>query len=269
MPEAVAIGPLLLATDRLIALGSIALFLGIASLADKREGRRISRAATTAVLFGFLAARVAYVARHWAIYGDDPLSVLAIWQGGVNPLAGIVTASLVLVILLRTLRERVGAGAALCVSVGAWLLATALATTVSHGPFPRGITLWTTAGRPLKLDEYRGKPFVVNLWATWCGPCRRELPMLAKAAAANRDVPFLLVNEGESAATVDAYLKREGMTAGPVVLDPSRDAARALGAAGYPTTAFVSADGQIVRIQLGELSRASLEEGIDLMRKHR
>jgi len=140
---------------------------------------------------------------------------------------------------------------------------------VTYGPFPYHLTLTTPSGAPLPLARFRGRPFVVNLWATWCGPCQRELPMLDAAATRNRDVPILLADQGEAPAIVTGFLTREGIGVSNVALDPARGLSQAFKVAGYPATAFVAADGTIVQLQLGELSRAALADGIDMARKHR
>ena len=131
------------------------------------------------------------------------------------------------------------------------------------------MTLVDTDGRPLPLARFRGHPFVVNLWATWCGPCRRELPMLAKAADREGEVPIILADQGESAQAVSAFLSREAVASRHIALDTQRQLSTAFDVAGYPATLFVAADGTVVRLQLGELSRAALTDGIDMARKHR
>ncbi|WP_238534364.1 TlpA family protein disulfide reductase [Advenella kashmirensis] len=64
-------------------------------------------------------------------------------------------------------------------------------------------------GQMHNLQDLRNQKVVINLWATWCGPCRREMPMLEQAARQNPDVRFLFVNQGESAATIENYLRQE------------------------------------------------------------
>jgi hypothetical protein len=93
--------------------------------------------------------------------------------------------------------------------------------------------------------------------------------MLDAAASRHGDVPILLADQGEEPVTVTGFLAREGIGTGKVALDPARALSQTLEVAGYPATAFVATDGTIVPLQLGELSRAALADGIDKARKHR
>lgn len=110
------------------------------------------------------------------------------------------------------------------------------------------------------LAASKGKRVLVNLWATWCPPCQREMPVLQKAQAARPDVHFVFVNQGESAQQVAAYLARSGLQLRNVLLDAKGDAGTALGHRALPTTLFFDAEGRLVDTRLGELSEASLAE---------
>jgi len=268
MGGAVVLGPLMLAVDRGLAVLCIAVFLGLMVLAGRLRYPRMSTVAPSVIGVGLITARLGYVASHWSSYADAPLSMFAVWQGGFSALAGIIGAAATFVIRLGRTRALVTGWGALATAGGLWFGLQALIPPVTYGPFPYRLTLTTPAGAPLPLSQFRGRPFVVNLWATWCGPCRRELPML-DAAASRGGVPILLADQGEDSATVSAYLTRERIGAAHIALDPARSLSSAFQVAGYPATAFVAADGTIVQLQLGELSRAALTDGIDMARKHR
>lgn len=269
MGNAVAIGPLLIAMDRGLAILCILLFFGIAALAGRWGTTRFAGVATSAVIAGIVAARIGYVADHAAIYVDAPLSTLAIWQGGFSAPIGIAGAAALLVLRLGRSRDTSVGLAALAVPSVLWFVVQAIVPPVDHGRFPFALTLADTSGRPVPLERFRGRPFVVNLWATWCGPCRRELPMLDAAASGGSGVPILLADQGEAASTVTGFLTHEGFGAEHVALDTTRSLSSAFKVVGYPVTAFVAADGTIVQFQIGELSRATLADGIDMARKHR
>lgn len=97
----IALGPLVLSTDRLLAMLAIASFIGLMSFLTRKSLRPSSNAATAAVVAGLVMGRIGYVAMHIPSFSDDPLSALAIWQGGFSMIAGIVGAALVLVVTLR------------------------------------------------------------------------------------------------------------------------------------------------------------------------
>ena len=115
-------------------------------------------------------------------------------------------------------------------------------------------------GRPVDLAALRGRPVVVNFWATWCDPCVREFPLLRQAAATHtRDrlaVVGVLTNDRPAAAR--AFVRRHRAT-WPVGLDPAGDTAAAWGAVGLPHTWFIRPDGTLASHQLGELTQAALD----------
>lgn len=161
-------------------------------------------------------------------------------------------------------------GAILILGVG-WLWFTRVplnAQPDNLGPEPAigypapGFTLATLDGDTFSLDELRGAPVVLNFWATWCGPCRRELPAL-QAAAERYDGEVLIVgvDQGEDASTVQAFADELGLTF-PVPLDGELDVAHDYNVKGLPTTFFIDADGVIRHIWTGEMNSVTLAEGI-------
>lgn len=269
MDSGVIIGPLMLAADRGLAVLCVVIFLGLATLADRYSVTRLSAVATSAVLAGLVTARIGYVAAHWSIYADAPLAILAFWQGGFSGVEGVFGAAVMLAVGVHGKRALAMAGAVLTVPTVLWFALQALIPPVSYGLFPYKVTLVTQAAEPVPMERLRGRPFVVNLWATWCGPCRRELPMLEHAASGGSAVPILLADQGEAPATAAGFLAREGIGSDHVLFDPASALSRVFEVAGYPATAFVAADGTVVELQLGELSRAALADGIDMARNHK
>src|SRR3546814_20828824 len=82
------------------------------------------------------------------------------------------------------------------------------------GQAPPEISLEQLEGPPIALAANSGKPRVVNLWATWCPPCRREMPVLAEAARDAEDVEFLFVNQGEGPRSEERRVGKEGVGTG-------------------------------------------------------
>lgn len=124
------------------------------------------------------------------------------------------------------------------------------------------LRLMTLEERPARLSSYIGVPVVLNLWATWCPPCRREMPVLEEAQTAFPDISFVLVNQGESAQQAKAFLESEGLNLKDVLLDPSSGAMREMRTGGLPTTFFFDAKGRMVDLHLGEITMADLKDKI-------
>lgn len=266
MPETVMVGPLALPLDRLAAIVSIWAFVGLAGRIAAQDGgdRAVARAGWGAVVVGLLAGRAAWVIGNWPAYRVAPADIVAFWQGGLALWPGVAAAALVVGLSVRRSRGRRALLAALAGIALIYGAATMVLERQAVRPLPRGIVLTALDGRRLELDKLRGRPFVVSLWASWCPPCRREMPMMA-AVAAQAPMPVLLVNQGEGSAAVRAFLARQGLTERGVALDPGGALARATGAAALPTTLFVGADGRIRFVQAGEISRAGLLRGLQAL----
>jgi len=110
----------------------------------------------------------------------------------------------------------------------------------------------------LTLAELHGQPVVVNLWASWCPPCRREMPVLLQARSAHGQVRFLWINQGEQPEAVTRFAAQHALPIADVLLDPSSQLGLTLGHKALPTTLFYDADGHLRAVRAGELSSATL-----------
>jgi peroxiredoxin len=153
---------------------------------------------------------------------------------------------------------------------GAWLWgsqpvgqpATALAADPAVGRPAPDFSLATLAGDTFTLSAQRGKPVVLNFWATWCQPCQRELPALQQAAERFGDsVVIAAVDQGETAETVQRYVEKLGLTF-TVPMDGEQDAAARYNIHGLPTTYFIDAGGVIRSVWVGEMNSIILAEQI-------
>lgn len=121
-------------------------------------------------------------------------------------------------------------------------------------------------GNTVRLSDFRGKPVVLNFWATWCPPCKQELPDFNQAAETYKDeVVFLMVNltdgQRDTVASVKAFVADNGYTF-PVYFDTAYSAANAYRVSSIPTTYFINAKGEAVNYKVGMVSAAELENGI-------
>ena len=254
------LGPLAIATDRALALVAVWAFVSIGAIVAARTGTKSGRVTWIAVVIGIVAARIGFILENLSAYMIEPWTMVAIWQGGFSPWPGVAAAAVTIVAMLGRQRATAAMIAALA-SLSLTHAAVAAATAPDAKPLPVGIGLETLAGRSISLDSMRGQPFVLNLWATWCPPCRREMPMVLDVAKGS-SVPVLLVNQGEPAGRVTAFLSINDMPGDAIVLDTTQRVAAATGARAYPTTLFVDGAGRIVRAHAGEISRAALTAAI-------
>lgn len=251
-----------------LSVALLALALALGWLTTRRLANHMpalpARAATgllaDSVLAGLLMARLAYVGWWWRDYLDSPWSVIAIGDGGFYIAAGVPAAVLFVLWASRArhaLRRPVLAGLVMAMAV--WFTAQGLVRLLqASAPTLPGITLTRLDGRPLALSSLQGQPVVLNLWATWCPPCRREMPMMTDLAANTPGVDFVFANQGEEAAQVLAFLEAEGLPAEGMIRDPRNRLMATLDAVGLPSTLVFDAKGRLVAAHTGEISRAAL-----------
>ena len=123
-------------------------------------------------------------------------------------------------------------------------------------------------GRSYRLSSYRGRVVFVNFWATWCEPCRRELPAFEQFAAAQGadGAAILAVNIGETPDQVAAFFEQYGVKALPVLLDDTLDVYGAYGIERLPTTFVLDPAGTVRYKHLGEITAADLEAYVARLR---
>ena len=130
-------------------------------------------------------------------------------------------------------------------------------------------TVYDAEGREVRLSDYFGKPIVLNFWASWCGPCKMEMPdFQEKYLELEGEVHFLMVNmtDGarETVETATAFLAESGFTF-PVFFDSAYEASAIFGVYSLPTTLFIDKTGIPIAQATGAIDAATLQKGIDMI----
>ena len=142
------------------------------------------------------------------------------------------------------------------------LIAAEGAAYPAVGRMAPGFRLPTLDGGSFQLSDQRGKPVVLNFWATWCGPCRNELPAIQNAAEHLGDqVVFAAVDQDEAADLVQSFVDEMGLTF-TVPMDDGGEVGLVYNVRGLPTTFFIDRNGVIQSLWMGEMNSVTLAENI-------
>jgi len=114
-------------------------------------------------------------------------------------------------------------------------------------------------GRHINLAALQGQPVLLNFWATWCGPCRLEMPEIVRATATNADLVVLAINVQEEMAQIQPFAEEFQMTL-PVVRDTDGALRNLYEVRGMPTSVFIDREGKISTIWTGILTRKVLQD---------
>jgi peroxiredoxin len=168
---------------------------------------------------------------------------------GVGLLAGVVMAALTLVNPAATLGSG-GSG-----------VPTPVPDRVAEGQPAPEFTAETVSGEQVALSDYAGRPVILNFWATWCAPCRVEMPALQAASEryADQGVVVLAVNALESRDRVMAFMDELGLTF-PAVLDPKGEIIDLYEVRVFPTTIWIDDQGVVRAEHLGALDDALIDD---------
>ncbi|MDZ5724126.1 TlpA disulfide reductase family protein [Acetobacterium sp. K1/6] len=131
-------------------------------------------------------------------------------------------------------------------------------------------TVFDQAGKPVKLSDFAGKPVVLNFWASWCPPCKSEMPHFNTVYQDQKDeVVFLMINQTDGQRETKAkglqYIANQGFDF-PIYFDTEFEASTAYGISSIPTTLFINPAGEIVSGYRGAIDEATLRSGIEAIK---
>lgn len=130
-------------------------------------------------------------------------------------------------------------------------------------------TMYTQEGKAVKLSDFEGRPTILNFWATWCDPCKNEMPTLEAAYRAyGEKINFVMVNltdgTSDTVETASSYITEQGYTF-PVYYDTELAGAYAYGVSSIPLTLFIDANGNLVTYFTGSMTESILQTGISML----
>ena len=264
-----SLGPFTVQTSHVLMLAALALAWAVAAFAARPRRLNILGALTDAVLAALLAGRIAFVAQWFDLYRSRPWTMLDLRDGGITPWAALAAGLLMAAWrcwrnppLRRPLTLGIVAGLLAWQAFGG----SALQVAARHPDLPAlALTALDGGASTTLAAAAQGKPAVVNLWASWCPPCRREMPVLVEAQLSRKDIAFVFVNQGEAAADAAQFVAGVPSLHN-VLLDPQAQLGRAVGSSAMPTTLFYGADGKLVDIHLGALSAATLAAKLEKLK---
>lgn len=261
----VTIGPLALPFGLLALMSALLVGLAAGKLAGRARRVDAEPLLWAVVLAGLITARLAFVYLYQDKYLAASWSMLDIRDGGFFGPAGLLAVGVATAWLAWRNKDRrvpllYAVGAGVVVWVASVLLPLAMPAQRMQVP---QITLSDMRGRSIELKSFAGKPLVINLWASWCPPCRREMPVLGAAQLQHPEIHFVFANQGEAPETIRNYVTGQEFNLENVLLDSGRQLGAILGSGALPTTLFFDAQGVLVEQRMGELSAATLARRLE------
>ncbi len=269
--EALHLGPLMLPWSLLFLIAALLItaMIGAKAAQHRQWPNEIKQgfqdSIWSSVWVGLIGARIVFIALNFESYLASPIDMLKIQDKGFYIIAGVVFGAGWFWWKNPMITARVKTRFLLIfvLLLGAGFTAQHLMQAETHYPvlsFPALNSADQVQPQLVSMQQFQGQPAVVNLWASWCPPCHREMPVLQRAHDENPNIHFVLLNQGEDSDTVHAYLSKNQFSFKNVLLDTQGEMPQALNSFGIPTTLFFNAQGQLIARHQGELSHAMLQQ---------
>ncbi|OTG80364.1 TlpA disulfide reductase family protein [Acinetobacter sp. ANC 4648] len=268
-PQAIHLGPLMLPWGLIIPLCSLMLTLLLTTHPFKQKFQVTAEqwnlfkdSIWTAILLGLVFARIGFVLLNFSAYLEHPIEILKFQDKGFNLYIGLIVGSLWIILKNKALKK-----VFLILIFGLFIVLNSIGFRTLHHiqqqyqQFPK-VELLDLQHNSVKLQQFAGKPLVINLWASWCPPCHREMPVLNQAQIQYKNVQFIFINQGEDSETIQRYLQKNQLQLQYVLLDPQGLTAQSTGMYGMPSTLFFDAQGKLIETHMGEISHAVLAQKI-------
>jgi peroxiredoxin len=144
-------------------------------------------------------------------------------------------------------------------NVGDLIQGTTTQSVISSDASAPGFALSSLSGESVQLKDYRGRVLLLNFWATWCAPCRLEMPAFQNRSETYKDeLAVVAVNNAESPEDVQAFVDELGLTF-DILLDSTAEVQRLYQVRGYPTSFLIDADGMIRIQHIGLMTEGQLD----------
>lgn len=266
-PDAISLGPLVLGWGRLALVLGLLVFLGLVS---RRREARLDSVAWQGLVLGLIAARLAYGLLHFSSLSQNGMgewlgSLADIRKGGlVGPVGLVVGLGWAFGRLRReALSLLPPALIALAIGLLPWLLHPVGNPSLQIGSDASFEAISRQGSQQTITWAQLPKPILINVWASWCGPCRSEMPLLDEYA--RQGYPIFFLNTGEPASTVQNYLQAQGLSL-TAHLDTA-GLAKQLAIRGLPTTLVVDSGTKISARHMGPVDRVQLQRLLERVKR--
>jgi thiol-disulfide isomerase/thioredoxin len=268
----VGVGPVSLSIGHLLLIFAFVVALCVGALTGRKEKTPVTGTLADIFLVAMVSARIGFVVRYFGEYRGDWLGMIDIRDGGFDMVTGLVAGlAFTAYLMWKRAAMRRALGSAVAAGLITWGSTSGIIALINqqNQGLPE-VAVTDLNQQPVNLTALAGdQPTVVNLWATWCPPCIREMPVLEEAQKRYPEINFVFANQGEHPETIRRFLREQGLHLENVLSDRQGGFGRATGSQGLPTTLFYNAQGQLVDSHMGELSRASLARGLKYLRPAR